>query len=155
MDIDVQAKATEVLDRWGAKTENIIEMMHDIQNDLNYLPRDILFEISKKANIPLSRIYNVATFYNAFSLKPKGKHRVCVCMGTPCHALGAPRIVSALERELGIKCGDVTPDMKFSVETTGCVGTCGLAPVVVIGDDLYGPLTVDGVTRLVKKYQSK
>jgi NADH:ubiquinone oxidoreductase subunit E len=155
VEIDVKAKAEEVLDRWGSKPENIIEMMHDIQNDINYLPREVLFEISKSANIPLSRIFNVATFYNAFSLKPKGKHRVCVCMGTPCHALGAPRIVSALERELSIKCGDVTPDMKFSIEATGCVGTCGLAPVVVIGDDLFGPLTVDGVSRLIKKYQSK
>ena len=155
MDIDTQAKAEEILTRWNGKPENIIEMMHDIQNEINYLPRDLLFEISKRAGIPLSRIYNVATFYNAFSLKPKGKHRICVCLGTPCHALGAPRIVSALERELSIKCGDVTPDMKFSIETTGCVGTCGLAPVVVIGEDLYGPLTVSGVPRLIKKYESK
>jgi NADH:ubiquinone oxidoreductase subunit E len=150
-----ETKAKEVLTRWNGKPENLIEMMHDVQNEVNYLPRDILFEISKQANIPLSRIYNVATFYNAFSLKPKGKHRVCVCMGTPCHALGAPRIVSALERELSIKCGDVTPDLKFSIETTGCVGTCGLAPVIVIGEDLFGPLTVDGVSRLVKKYKSQ
>lgn len=155
MDIDTQAKAEEILARWNGKPENIIEMMHDIQNEINYLPRDLLFEISKRASIPLSRIYNVATFYNAFSLKPKGKHRICVCLGTPCHALGAPRIVSALERELSIKCGDVTPDMKFSIETTGCVGTCGLAPVVVIGEDLYGPLTVSGVPRLIRKYESK
>lgn len=155
MDIDVQEKATQVLGRWGSKPENIIEMMHDIQNELNYLPRDILFEVSKKANVPLSKIYHIATFYNAFSLKPKGRHRICVCMGTPCHALGAPRIVSALERELNIKCGDVTPDMKFSIEATGCVGTCGLAPVVIIGDDLFGPLTIDGVPRLLKKYESK
>jgi NADH:ubiquinone oxidoreductase subunit E len=155
MEIDVQTKANEVLARWQGKPENIIEMMHDIQNELNYLPKEILFEISKQANIPLSRIYNVATFYNAFSLKPKGKYRVCVCMGTPCHALGAPRVVNALERELGIKCGDVTPDLKFSIETTGCVGTCGLAPVIIIGDDLFGPMTIDGTQRLIKKYQSK
>jgi len=155
MEYDVHTKTEEIVVRWERKPENIIEMMHDIQNEFNYLPRDILFEISKEAKIPLSKIYNVATFYNAFSLKPKGKHRVCVCMGTPCHALGAPRVVSALERELKIKCGDVTPDMKFSIETTGCVGTCGLAPVVIIGEDLFGPMTIDGVQRLVKKYQSK
>lgn len=155
MEIDVEHKAQEILSRWDGKSENIIEMMHDVENEFNYLPKEILFEISKQANIPLSRVYNVATFYNAFSLKPKGKHRICVCMGTPCHALGAPRIVSALERELGIKCGDVTPDMKFSIETTGCVGTCGLAPVVVIGDDLFGPMTIDSTQRLLKKYESK
>ena len=75
-------------------------------------------------------------------------------MGTPCHALGAPRIVSSLERELGIKCGETTPDMNFSIEITGCVGTCGLAPVIIVGDDLYGPITVNGVPKLLKKYES-
>lgn len=152
---DVQQKTEEVLRRWGAKPENIIEMMHDIQNEFNYLPNDILFEISKKANVPLSKIYNVATFYNAFSLKPKGKHRISVCMGTPCHALGAPKVVRAIENELKIKCGDTTPDMKFSLEVCGCVGTCGLAPVVVINEDLYGPMKIEGVPRLLKKYEPK
>jgi NADH:ubiquinone oxidoreductase subunit E len=152
---DVKQKSDEIASRWKYKPENIIEMMHDIQNEFNYLPRDILFEISKKANISLSKIYNIATFYNAFSLKPKGRHRINVCMGTPCHALGAPRIVSAIERELNIKCGDTTKDMKFSLDTCGCVGTCGLAPVVIIGEDLYGPMKVDGVPRLLKKYESK
>ncbi|MEK6755555.1 MAG: NAD(P)H-dependent oxidoreductase subunit E [Bacteroidota bacterium] len=155
MEYDVHTKAEEIINRWERKPENIIEMMHDIQNELNYLPRDVLFEISKEAKIPLSKVYSIATFYNAFSLKPKGKHRISVCLGTPCHALGAPRVVSALERELNIKCGDVTPDMKFSIEVTGCVGTCGLAPVLIIGDDLFGPMTIDGVPRLLKKYQSK
>ena len=155
MEYDVSQKSTEIVDRWGRKPENIIEMMHDIQNELNYLPKEILFEISKKANVPISKIYNIATFYNAFSLKPKGRHRVHVCMGTPCHALGAPRVVSAIERELGIKCGDTTPDMKFSLDICGCVGTCGLAPVVIIGEDLFGPIKADGVPRLLKKYESK
>ncbi len=148
-------KAQEIIERWKAKPENIIEMMHDIQNEFNYLPNDLIMEVSEKAHVPLSKIYNIATFYNAFSLKPKGKHRVCVCLGTPCHALGADRLVNALERELEIKCGDTTRDMKFSLEITGCVGTCGLAPVVIIGEDLYGPVTIQGVPRLLKKYNGK
>lgn len=155
MEYETKTKANEIADRWEHKPENIIEMMHDIQNEFNYLPKDILFEISKNSKIPISKIYNIATFYNAFSLKPKGKHRICVCLGTPCHALGAPRVISAIERELNIKCGETTPDMKFSLEITGCVGTCGLAPVVVIGDDLYGPIKVPGVSKLIKKYESK
>lgn len=155
MEYNVQQKSDEIVNRWGARPENIIEMMHDIQNELNYLPKDLLYEVSKKANVPISKIFNIATFYNAFSLKPKGRHRVHVCMGTPCHALGAPRVVSAIERELGIKCGDTTPDMKFSLDICGCVGTCGLAPVVIVGDDLFGPIKVDGVPRLLKKYESK
>jgi len=155
MEYNADQKSTEIVNRWGSKPENVIEMMHDIQNEFNFLPKDILFEISKKANVPISKIYNIATFYNAFSLKPKGRHRINVCMGTPCHALGAPRVVNAIERELSIMCGDTTPDMKFSLDICGCVGTCGLAPVVIIGDDLFGPITVDGVSRLLKKYESK
>jgi NADH:ubiquinone oxidoreductase subunit E len=155
MEYEATTKAREIAERWDFKPDNIIEMMHDIQNEFNYLPKDILFEISKNSNIPVSKIYNIATFYNAFSLKPKGRHRICVCMGTPCHALGASRLVSALERELNVKCGETTPDMKFSVEVSGCVGTCGLAPVIIIGNDLYGPLTVPGVPKLLKKYESK
>ncbi len=155
MEYNVEQKSSEIVDRWGRKPENIIEMMHDIQNEFNYLPRDILFEISKKADVPISKIYNIATFYNAFSLKPRGRHRINVCMGTPCHALGAPRVVNAIERELGIKCGETTSDMKFSLDICGCVGTCGLAPVVIVGDDLFGPIKVDGVPRLLKKYETK
>lgn len=155
MEINATLKAQEVIKRWDAKPENIIEMMHDIQNEFNYLPREILFEVSRQASVPLSKIYNIATFYNAFSLKPKGKHRICVCMGTPCHALGAMRVVNAIERELNIKCGETTKDLKFSLEITGCVGTCGLAPVVVIGEDLLGPIAAQDVPKLLKKYESK
>lgn len=155
MEYNAEDIARDIAGRWGFRPENVIEMMHDIQSQMNYLPKEILFEISRQAKVPIGHIYNIATFYNAFSLKPKGKHRLCVCLGTPCHALGAPKIVSAIERELNIKCGETTPDMKFTLEITGCVGTCGLAPVVVIGDDLYGPLNIAGVQKLLKKYESK
>jgi len=153
MEYNVQQKSDEIVNRWGRKPENIIEMMHDLQNDLNYLPRDIIFEISKKAHVPLSHIYNLATFFNAFSLKPRGKHQVCVCLGTACHAYGAPKIINILEKELGISCGETTQDMKFGLEVVRCVGACGIAPVVSIGKDLYGKVTIQGTTKLLKKYQ--
>ena len=153
MEYNVQQKSDEIVNRWGGKPENIIEMMHDIQNDLNYLPRDIMFEISKKAQVPLSNIYSLATFFNAFSLKPRGKHQVCVCLGTACHAYGAPKIINILEKELGISCGETTQDMKFGLEVVRCVGACGIAPVVSIGKDLYGKVTIQGTTKLLKKYQ--
>jgi NADH:ubiquinone oxidoreductase subunit E len=153
MEYNVQQKSDEIVNRWGRKPENIIEMMHDLQNDLNYLPRDIIFEISKKAHVPLSHIYNLATFFNAFSLKPRGKHQICVCLGTACHAYGAPKIINILEKELGIGCGETTQDMKFGLEVVRCVGACGIAPVVSIGKDLYGKVTIQGTTKLLKKYQ--
>ena len=148
-------KAKQIAAKWEKKPENIIEMMHDVQNEFNYLPKEILMTISEEANVPIAKIYSIATFYNAFSLKPKGKHKICVCMGTPCHALGAPKVVSALERELKIHCGETTPDMQFSLDISGCVGTCGLAPVVIVGDDLFGPINVTGVKKLIKKYEKK
>ena len=155
IEYNTSEKAREVTERWRNDPENIIEMMHDIQNEFNYLPKDLIFQVSQGTNVPISKIYNIATFYNAFSLVPKGKHRVCVCMGTPCHALGASKVVESLERELDIKCGETTPDMLFSLETSGCVGTCGLAPVVTVNDDLMGPVNVRGVPKLIKKYKSK
>jgi NADH:ubiquinone oxidoreductase subunit E len=156
MEYNASTKALEISERWKNNPENIIEMMHDIQNEFNYLPKDIIYGISENTQVPISKIYNIATFYyNAFSLEPKGKHRVCVCMGTPCHALGATNVVEALERELNIKCGETTPDMEFSLDTYGCVGTCGLAPVITVGDELMGPIRVRGVPKLIKKYKSK
>lgn len=155
MEISTIQKAHEVLNRWGNKPENIIEMMHDIQNEYNYLPHEIILELSRKASVPLSNIYHLSTFFNAFSLKPKGKHQICVCMGTACHAYGAPKIVTVLEKELGITVGEMTPDMNFGLELVRCVGACGIAPVVSVGNDLYGKVTGAGVSKIIKKYASK
>ena len=148
-------KAKQIAKKWEKKPENIIEMMHDIQNEFNYLPREAIKTLSKEATVPISRIISIATFYNAFSLKKKGKHKICVCMGTPCHTLGAARIAEALERELKIKCGETTPDLEFTLESTRCLSACGLARVVVIGEDLHGPLSVPSVSKLLKKYKKK
>jgi NADH:ubiquinone oxidoreductase subunit E len=155
MEVNTIDKAREIVYRWGKKPENIIEMMHDIQNEFNYLPHDVILEVSKEANVSLSSVYHLATFFNAFSLKPKGKHQVCVCMGTACHAYGAPKIVTVLEKELGIKIGEMTPDMNYGLEIVRCVGACGIAPVVSVGKDLYGKVTSSGVSKIIKKYGSK
>lgn len=153
MEYNLQAKSDEIVERWGGRPENIIEMMHDIQNEFNYLPRELIFEVAKKSTVPLSKIHSLATFFNAFSLVPKGKYQVCVCMGTACHAYGAPKIMNILEKELGIRCGETSKDMKFGIESVRCVGACGIAPVVVIGKDLYGKVTTQGTAKLLKKYQ--
>ncbi len=148
-------KAHEIINRWGKKRENIIEILHDIQNEFNYLPPEIISEISREAKVPLSNIYHLSTFFNAFSLKPKGKHQVCVCMGTACFAYGAPKIVTVLEKELGIKVGEITPDMKFGLELVRCVGACGIAPVISVGKDMYGKVTGAGISKIIKKYETK
>lgn len=155
MSQEITEKAKEIASKWGNRPDNIIEMMHDIQNEFNYLPKEILTKLSKEANVPLSQIVSIATFYNAFSLKPKGKHKICVCGGTPCYTMGAARIVEAFERELNINCGETTQDMQFSLEMTRCLSACGLAPVVVIDEDIHGPTSVPQVSKILKKYKKK
>jgi len=153
MEYNVKTKSEEIVNRWESRPENIIEMMHDIQNEFNYLPRDLINEVSRKSNVPISQVYALATFFNAFSLKPRGKHQISVCLGTACHAYGAPRIMNMLERDLGISCGETTGDMNFGLEAVRCVGACGIAPVVIIGKDLYGKVTAQGSSKLLKKYK--
>jgi NADH:ubiquinone oxidoreductase subunit E len=148
-----QRTVQEIIDRWGRREDCLIEMLHDIQEEFNYLPRDILTEVSRSLEVPLAKIVGIATFYMGFSLTPRGKHRIGVCMGTPCHAKGAPLLVEALERHLGIEEGGTTEDLQFSMETTGCVGTCGLAPVVVVDEDMYGNVTPSQIPRILERYK--
>ncbi|MCP2520218.1 NADH-quinone oxidoreductase subunit NuoE [Candidatus Aminicenantes bacterium AC-335-B20] len=143
----------KILEKWERREDAIIEILHDIQNKYNYLPKDVLIEISKELDMPLSQICSVATFYNWFSLTPRGKHKIGVCMGTPCHVKGAPLIIKAIEKELGIKEGQTTKDLNFTLEITGCVGTCGLAPVVVIDGELYGDLNQNKILKILRKYK--
>ena len=148
-------KLGEIIDRWGGRPDCLIEMLHDVQSVESYLPTDAMMEISKRTGVPAARIYAVATFYNAFSLTPRGKHCVGVCMGTPCHVKGAPAMLGALERQLGIKNGQTDKDLKFSLMTTGCVGTCGLAPVIVIADDMYGNVRQAQIPKILKRYDDQ
>jgi NADH:ubiquinone oxidoreductase subunit E len=112
-------------------------------------------EISRRTGVPASKIFSVATFYNAFSLRPRGRHCVGVCMGTPCHVKGAPAILGALERALGIKNGQTDENLNFTLTTTGCVGTCGIAPVVVIDDEMYGNVKQAQIPRILKRYREE
>jgi NADH-quinone oxidoreductase subunit E len=131
----------------------IIAILQDVQEKFSYLPREALVELSRNLGIPLSRILSLATFYKAFSLKPKGRHPVHVCLGTACHVRGAQLVLEKFERELGIKSGETTDDQAFSLEAVRCVGCCGLAPVVTVGEDVHGKITSAKVTGLVKKYK--
>jgi NADH-quinone oxidoreductase subunit E len=141
-----------ILQRHPQDPSSIIQVMLDIQNELCYLPRDVLDHVSEQLHVPLSRTYNLATFYKAFSLKPKGKFPIAVCTGTACHVQGAVRILDQIQRELGIKEGETTADKKFSVESVRCLGCCGLAPVVTVGKNLHGKVPASKVTKILKQY---
>jgi NADH-quinone oxidoreductase subunit E len=148
-------KVEEIINRYPGRDQDLMAVLQDIQKEYNHLPAEALKTVNKKMRIPLGQIYSVATFYNAFSIEPKGKHQVCVCTGTACHVKGAPKLIEAFERELGIGMGETTEDMEFSLEEVRCVGCCGLAPVVTIGDDLQGHLKVSRVSSLIKRYRKK
>jgi NADH-quinone oxidoreductase subunit E len=131
----------------------LIAMLQDVQSEFTYLPQDALSYLSSTLKVPLSRTYSLATFYRAFSLKPKGRHPVAVCMGTACHVKAAVKILEKFERRLDIKCGGTTPDLGFGLEEVRCLGCCGLAPVVTVGEDLYGKVSLAKVDRIIKQYQ--
>ena len=141
-----------ILQRHPKDQSSIIQVLLDIQNELYYIPRDVLEYVSDYLNVPLSRTYGLATFYKAFSLKPKGKYPIAVCTGTACHVQGAVRILEQIERELKVKEGETTPDKKFSVETVRCLGCCGLAPVVTVGKNLHGKVPTSKISKILKQY---
>ncbi len=118
----------------------LIEVLRQAQEIFGYLPMEVQELISQEMNIPLSKIYGVVTFYNFFTMQPRGKHTINVCLGTACYVKGAARIVTILEEELGVKLGETTPDKLFTLTAVRCVGACSLAPVIMIGEDTYGRL---------------
>ncbi|MCK4419738.1 NADH-quinone oxidoreductase subunit NuoE [Candidatus Aerophobetes bacterium] len=150
MDLKVVDK---IVDRYKRKESALISILQDIQAEYNYLPKEALFHTRKSLNIPLTKIIRVATFYNIFTLKPRGRHLINVCMGTACHVKGAGRILEKLERDVGIRTGETTADLKFSLEIIRCLGCCSLAPVVRIDSDIYGRVKQDRVQEILKRYE--
>ena len=123
----------------------LMPVLHEAQNIYGYLPAEEL-------KIPLAEVDGVATFYSQFSLSPKGKHKISVCLGTACYVKGSDKILEAIEHELRVKCGECTPDKKFSIESCRCVGACGLAPVMIIDGEVYGRLKPADVKGILDKY---
>lgn len=148
-------KIEKILERHGYRKERIIQILNDIQKIHNYLPKETLEYVSQHLRMPLSDIYSIATFYSAFSLEPRGKHLVTVCMGTACHVRGAPGVLSRLEDKLGIKSGATTQDDQFTLKTVNCLGACALAPIVVVDEEYHGQTTVNKVDKLLKMYEKE
>ena len=143
----------EIMRNHNYKTSDVIAMLQDIQKEAKYLPLSELHILADRVGIPVSRVYSLATFYRSFSLKPRGKHLINVCLGTACHVRGGGLIMDKLLRDLDTTQGDVTRDGKFSIEPVRCVGCCGLAPVVVVNEDFYGKMTQRKTPKMLKKYK--
>ena len=131
----------------------VIPVLHEAQNIYGYLPIEVQEMISEGLNVPLAEIYGIVTFYTQFSLNPKGKYQIGICLGTACYVKGSGDILDKVKEILGIDVGECTPDGLFSIDATRCIGACGLAPVMTVNDDVYGRLVVDDVADIIKKYQ--
>ena len=144
-----------ILNKYKRDQSSIIAILQDIQEGERYLPRDVLEYVAQKLGISLSKIYHLSTFYQAFSLEPRGKHIMNVCLGTACHVRGAAKLVDRLEGDLKISAGGTTADRAFSLETVNCLGACALGPVVVVDGEYFGQMGPDKVGDLLQKYHEK
>lgn len=144
----------EVIETTKSMRNPLIEVLRQAQDIFGYLPIEVQEFIAQEMNIPASKIYGVITFYNYFTMKPRGKYTINLCMGTACYVKGAPRLAQMMEEELGVKIGETTADGKFTLSAVRCVGACSLAPVFVIGEDTYGRVdTRDKMSAILKRYE--
>lgn len=146
------AKVDSIIEGYASKKEQLVSLLQDVQAEFNYLPRDVLVKISQKLEIPLTQVYSVATFFKAFSLVPRGRHVVTICLGTACHVRRGQRLVEKFERDYSVRSGETTEDTRFTLETVNCLGCCALGPVVVVDGKYHSQMNNDKLDRVLEKY---
>ena len=146
-------KIDQIIDKHKAEDGNLLQIMLELQSSNSWLPKEVLKRVSERLDVPLTRIQHIATFYKAFSLVPKGRHKVHICVGTACHVRGASRILDTVEEATGIKPGETDMDMKFSVETVNCLGCCALGPVMEINGKTHGKMSPAQTANILKNYE--
>lgn len=149
------ARLNDILEKWNRDADFLIEILQDVQDLCRHLPQDAMGYVAAELRVPLARVHHVATFYKAFSLEPRGEYELQVCMGTACHVKGAQRVLDALSRDLEIAPGETTADGKYTLEAVRCVGCCGLAPVVAVGDEIHGDVPPHRARRIVEKHRKE
>ena len=147
-----EEKLLKVISEHKGQAGALIPVLHEAQNIYGYLPIEVQKIISDGLDVPMAEIYGVVTFYTQFTTNPKGKYNIAVCLGTACYVKGSGTILDKIKEKLGIDVGECTPDGKYSIEATRCIGACGLAPVLTVNEDVYGRLTVDDVDDILAKY---
>jgi len=146
------ARVDEIIAKYHGEASYLIQVLLEIQSENRWLPREALERISEKMQVPMARIRHIATFYKAFSLVPKGRHEIHICMGTACHVRGAQRVLDAVQDLIGIKPGETDEDLRFSLETVGCLGCCALGPVMEIDGEIHGHMSPSQTAEALKKY---
>jgi len=151
------AKVEEIIKKHGNKRENLLQILHDIQNQSyqNYISEENIKTLSEEMKIPVSDIKGTASFYSMYSFIPRGKYIIRICESPPCHILGAQTIFNAVEKKLGIKEGETTKDNLFTLEATSCLGICGVAPAMMINDEAYGNLDEKKINEILEQIQEK
>lgn len=144
-----------ILEVYTRDKSNLIQILNEVQEKYGYIPKFAQEEISKYLGIPMAEIYGVITFYARFTLEPKGKYNIAVCLGTACYVNGSEKILDRIKEILGIDVGETTKDGQFSLEATRCVGACGLAPVIKVNEEVYGKTTVKKAEEIIKEYRNK
>jgi NADP-reducing hydrogenase subunit HndA len=146
-------KIREICASFNNDPQELINVLHKCQGHFGYLPAEVQEIVSDELLVPVAKIYGVVTFYSFFTMIPRGKHPISICMGTACYVRGAEKVLDEFKKELGIQVGQTTGDGKFSLSSLRCVGACGLAPVVLVGDKTYGRVAPDDVRNIIKEYQ--
>jgi len=146
-----EEKVEEIIREYDSSRESLISILQDVQSEYRYLPESILKLVARKLGLPLIQVYGVATFFKAFSLKPRGKHLLSVCLGTACHVRGAPAVLDAVERELCIEPGETSEDMQFTLETVNCLGACALGPIMVVDGEYHGQIVPGKVQATINR----
>ena len=146
-------KVQEIINKYEGDKGQLVSILQDIQTEYRYLPKEALDEVVTLLNVPASQVYSVATFFKAFSLTPRGRHLIKVCLGTACHVRGAAKVVDKMELDLGVKRTQTTPDLRYTLETVNCVGCCALGPMVMIDEKYHGQISSDKVSPLLAKYE--
>jgi len=149
------SKVDKIIESYFCEESALIAILQEIENLYGYLPAWALRYVSEKLKVPMIQVYSVASFYDAFHLTPRGKHLIRVCLGTACYLRGSGRVLEALERELGIKDGETTPDLGFSIQSVRCLGACALAPVMIVGERYFDKMTPKKVSNVLKRVQGK
>jgi NADH-quinone oxidoreductase subunit E len=149
----VASTVEAIIKKYDGDKGQLVSILQDIQTEHRYLPKEALDEVVALLGVPASQVYSVATFFKAFSLTPRGRHLIKVCLGTACHVRGAAKVVEKMEIDLGVKRTETTPDRRYTLETVNCVGCCALGPMVMIDEKYHGQISSDKVSPLLAKYE--
>ncbi|MEE8360132.1 MAG: NAD(P)H-dependent oxidoreductase subunit E [Candidatus Omnitrophota bacterium] len=150
---NIEKEVDKIVDSYDAKITGSISILQDIQSRYNHLPKEALMRMGKRLDMPLSQVFSLATYYKAFTLKPRGKHLISVCMGTACHVRGAPKLANAIQKKLALRSGETTKDGNFTLELVNCLGACALGPLLVIDGKYYSKVDADKIDPILKIYK--